>query len=363
MNVTDKLYNEWAWRTKSGTPDMNNPNDKSILDKLMLELTEADELSDKELQKNLISIISNTTDVDTLKRIMKYAKNIGYGDNMKSYLESKNLSRKDILYFQSLLSDLGKTGEFAKIASNPPTFDKGGSNYFKQIPGFTTDELKSLYGDMKDSIQGTVSLGPGEAFLSVFFKNIEKAQAKGDLKVDGEEVELKSRTSSTGALVAPSYVVRGKSTPLITDMTKLVQKLNLDDELTQDLVQLVNTKNFKGAWPGKVNAVYSNLINNGVDRRKAINKLDKMISTWYRNKLKLDVSSFFTDNEFRSGDFVISLAKQLARDYFNEHKFDGFMISDNLGNFKYYNGDSFVDAIGSDLKAANPSDLVPRIKV
>lgn len=361
MNVTDKLYNEWAWRTKSGTPDINNPEDKSILDKLMLELTEADELSDKELQKNLISIISNTTDVDTLKRIMKYAKNIGYGDNMKSYLETKNLSRKDILYFQSLLSDLGKTGEFAKIASNPPTFDKGGSNYFKQIPGFTTDELKSLYGDMKDSIQGTVSLGPGEAFLSVFFKNIEKAQAKGDLKIDGEEVELKSRTSSTGALVAPSYVVRGKSTELVKDLVKVSNKFNLDGDASQELTNYLTTKGT--SWPYKLDGLYKAIIQAGFNKSSAKDRITKTVSSWYRNKLKLDVSSFFTDNEFRSGDFVISLAKQLARDYFNEHKFDGFMISDNLGNFKYYNGDSFVDAIGSDLKAANPSDLVPRIKV
>ena len=361
MNVTDKLYTEWAWRTKSGTPDINNPEDKLVLDKLILELTEADELSDKELQKNLISIISNTTDVDTLKRIMKYAKNIGYGDKMKSYLETKNLSRKDILYFQSLLSDLGKTGEFAKIASNPPTFDKGGSNYFKQIPGFTTDELKSLYSDMKDSIQGTVSLGPGEAFLSVFFKNIEKAQAKGDLKIDGEEVELKSRTSSTGALVAPSYVVRGKSTELVKDLVKVSKKFDLDGDASQELTNYLTTKGT--SWPYKLDGLYKTIIQAGFNKSSAKDSIVKTVSSWYRNKLKLDVSSFFTDNEFRSGDFVISLAKQLARDYFNEHKFDGFMISDNLGNFKYYNGDSFIDAIGSDLKAANPSDLVPRIKV
>jgi hypothetical protein len=361
MEVTDKLYTEWAWRTKSGIPDINNSDDKAILDQLVLELTEADELSDKDLQKNLISIISNTTDVDTLKRIMKYAKNIGYGDGMKTYLESKNLSRKDILYFQSLLSDLGKTGEFAKIASNPPTFDKGGSNYFKQIPGFTSDELKSLYGDMKDSIQGTVSLGPGEAFLSVFFKNIEKAQSKGDLKIDGEEVELKSRTSNTGALVAPSYVVRGKSTELIKDLVKVSNKFSLDGDAAQELTNYLTTKGT--SWPYKIDGLYKAIIQAGFNRSSAKDRITKTVSSWYRNKLKLDVSSFFTDNEFKSGEFVISLAKQLARDYFNEHKFDGFMISDNLGNFKFYNGGSFVDAIGSDLKAGNPSDLVPRIKV
>ena len=38
MNVIDKLYTEWAWRTKSGTPDYNNPEDKAILDILIEEL-------------------------------------------------------------------------------------------------------------------------------------------------------------------------------------------------------------------------------------------------------------------------------------------------------------------------------------
>ena len=35
MNITDKLYNEWAWRTKTGTPNINNPEDKVILESLI----------------------------------------------------------------------------------------------------------------------------------------------------------------------------------------------------------------------------------------------------------------------------------------------------------------------------------------
>lgn len=38
MNVVDKLYTEWAWRSKSGTPNINNPEDKAILDNLLSEL-------------------------------------------------------------------------------------------------------------------------------------------------------------------------------------------------------------------------------------------------------------------------------------------------------------------------------------
>lgn len=37
MSVVDKLYTEWAWRTKSGTPDINNTEDKAILDSLIRE--------------------------------------------------------------------------------------------------------------------------------------------------------------------------------------------------------------------------------------------------------------------------------------------------------------------------------------
>ena len=139
---------------------------------------------------------------------------------MKNHLSTKNLNKKDILFFQSLLSDLGKTGEFSKIAENPPKLDVTRENYYEQIPGFTSAELESLYKDMKDSIQGTVSVGPGEAFLTVFFDNVNKVAGGGDLDIDGKQVELKSRTGASGALVAPGYVVRGKGEDIWKDLAK-----------------------------------------------------------------------------------------------------------------------------------------------
>lgn len=39
MNVVEKLYTEWAWRSKNGTPSFNNPEDKAILDDLVRELS------------------------------------------------------------------------------------------------------------------------------------------------------------------------------------------------------------------------------------------------------------------------------------------------------------------------------------
>jgi len=38
MNVVDKLYTEWAYRSESGTPDIKNPKDKAVLDSILFEL-------------------------------------------------------------------------------------------------------------------------------------------------------------------------------------------------------------------------------------------------------------------------------------------------------------------------------------
>ena len=46
MNLIDKLYTEWAWRSKSGTPSMDNAEDKAILDSIL------EEIGGKEDQQN-----------------------------------------------------------------------------------------------------------------------------------------------------------------------------------------------------------------------------------------------------------------------------------------------------------------------
>ena len=40
MDIIEKLYTEWAWRSKSGTPNMENPDDKQILETLIFELVD-----------------------------------------------------------------------------------------------------------------------------------------------------------------------------------------------------------------------------------------------------------------------------------------------------------------------------------
>lgn len=62
MDVIERLYTEWAWRTKSGVPNIKNPEDKKILDDLIYELDlsqekiiyESSDSYDTEIQKRLV---------------------------------------------------------------------------------------------------------------------------------------------------------------------------------------------------------------------------------------------------------------------------------------------------------------------
>tara|TARA_R110000765_G_scaffold40270_1_gene86833 strand:- start:867 stop:1964 length:1098 start_codon:yes stop_codon:yes gene_type:complete len=364
MKTFDRFFTKFSYKFDKGYPDMDNPKDKEMLFEMVNKLIKEEEEDIDELRKNLESLIKNISNPKELEQITKYTKNIGFGTSMKKHLASKNLNQKDIIYFQTLLSNLGKTGEFSKIAQNPPKFDITKSNYYDQIPDFTSEELESLYRDMKDSIQGTVSVGPGEAFLTVFFNNINKVSGGGDLDIDGKKVELKSRTGSSGALAAPKYVVRGTGEAIWKEIVKLVDKFDIDNNQKEELNKIALISGKKGfTWPFKINNIYQQALSMGEDQKKLIKLFSDEISSWYKNKLDLDFKSYFSDDEFEAKRFIGDLAKQLARDYHDENKDDAFMISDTKGNFNYYEGDGFINAIGNGITIQNPTDLVPRLKI
>lgn len=363
MDIFERIIRENCWKFDKGYPDSQEDID-SLKSKITNIISEQEEEDLDELRNNLNSLIRNISDVDELKQILKYTKNVGFGKSMEKYLSTKNLNKKDILFFQSLLSNLGKTGEFSKIAESPPKLDVTRENYYEQIPGFTSAELESLYKDMKDSIQGTVSVGPGEAFLTVFFDNVNKTAGGGDLDIDGKQVELKSRTRSSGAMAAPGYVVRGTGLDIWKDIAKLVDKFDIDNDQKEELKKIALIKGQTGlTWAFKINVIYQRALNMGEDQKKLIKLFSDEISSWYKNKLNLDFKSYFSDDEFEAKRFIGDLAKQLARDYYEEKNDDAFMISNAEGDFKYYEGDEFINSIGNGITISAPSDLVPRLKI
>ena len=79
--------------------------------------------------------------------------------------------------------------------------------------------------------------------------------------------------------------------------------------------------------------------------------------------LDLNASDYLGPTGFDHSAFTISLAKELSKEYYDVEKFDASMFADFKGNYQYYAGDGFIDAIGNGIKVAYPSDLLPRLKV
>ena len=94
MNVVDKLYTEWAYRSESGTPDIKNPKDKAVLDSILFELnipineTEEDDLYDRKIALTLFgdqSQISSIPDVNDKITIKPGDFNVTNSDDLKKY--------------------------------------------------------------------------------------------------------------------------------------------------------------------------------------------------------------------------------------------------------------------------------------
>jgi len=312
-------------------------------------------------KQDLVDLIDGIDDEKTLQKIFKYAQSTGFDTSIDPYLKDKNLTDKDITYFLSLLSEMGKLGEFAKIAENPPKLDLTGGNFYNQITGFTPAELENLFTTMKDSIKGTVSLGPGENFLSVFFGNVAKEGSKGDLNIDGKEVELKARTGQTGAVVAPRTYNRGDFTKSVKPfLDKFIKDLKMKPDVNKKLEQL-NTAG-GGAWPKKLNQMLGVYLQGGGTILNYATALNKTFKDMYKS-LDLDANNYLGPTGFDHSAFTIELAKQLAAEYYDVEKFDAAMFADFKGNYKYYPGGEFVNDIGNGIKVAYPSDLLPRLKV
>ena len=73
MNITDKLYTEWAWRSKTGTPSMDNDEDRALLDTIIGEATDKNKPVTPDDIISLISSISD--DQEALQYLRRYIRN------------------------------------------------------------------------------------------------------------------------------------------------------------------------------------------------------------------------------------------------------------------------------------------------
>lgn len=82
MKAVDRIYTEWAWRSKTGTPSMDNPEDRALLETIISELT-ADMPLNEAADSQYNEVIAHALFGDTtkIKDIPKPKKRYKLGDS------------------------------------------------------------------------------------------------------------------------------------------------------------------------------------------------------------------------------------------------------------------------------------------
>lgn len=98
MSVIDQLYTEWAWRSKTGTPSMDNAEDRALLESIIAELTDGEEVLSEATEGQYEEVIAHALFGDTSKTadIPKPKKRYKLGDTTK--VDSEDLEIWKTLY-------------------------------------------------------------------------------------------------------------------------------------------------------------------------------------------------------------------------------------------------------------------------
>ncbi len=204
MNVTDKLYTEWAWRTKSGIPNMNNPEDKAILDNLLKELTEDKAPVTPDDIVALISSIAN--DQDALKYIKKYIKNRPNQSSFFEYINSQNIDAGTLESGNApqrvfnILADNDELDAYMQYIKKAPSFSDLGTqgNLISKLDGILSSETVTQLINIGGQ-EGGRGVGKAEVGLSTLVKDVKMMKGgKGDLSWGGKYLEVKGTAARLG---------------------------------------------------------------------------------------------------------------------------------------------------------------------
>jgi hypothetical protein len=258
MNLIDKVYTEWAWRTKSGVPDINNPEDKAILNKLISELVKEEDQEPKAITKKDIIDYINSVELDDKQIVKLYQRVTNFGNYRSIRDKVKQKGYGDKIYkqysqqIQSIIEDLpiGDSRKFSdflqKGGAKFPTKSRGG-NIIDDISAQTnlpTNVVKAVFRHTAQD-EKKRGVGMGELALILLFDNVTNAVGKGDLAIDGQEFEVKGQGAKLGPNLRPlgnqafiqafsKFGVEGTNKPSYRGNNYILQNIN------QLLVDLYN---------------------------------------------------------------------------------------------------------------------------
>jgi len=359
MKVTDKLYTEWAWRTKSGVPDINNIEDKIILESLISELTNTDGQVSK--QEVMDAIQNGKFTPGDLKQILNGISGVAYKGDVIEYLNNKgktvsSASRRiyntlvdngDIQNFHSYVKG-GKMISYDTLGTG-----KGGGNLTTQFKNLISTETLKYLLDLKPSI-GNIATGKGEVFLSVMCQDVSSdGKGKGDVSVGDMGIEVKNR----GAVPMGQKAGFGKNSDKVM-IDKIISGVN------SFLIRKIDTSVTKGNRPfHRINKILAAVVDQNKDRfDDTIEIANRAILSTYPG---IDFEGFNL-SKYQSGSGIDAdkleshFSKKIIKKYIADEDFsEVFFLDDKSGTFQRVEADKLIELVGSKIKI-EMKDGLPR---
>ena len=362
MNVIDNILNEWSYRCHDGIVDMNNPDKVKILFEILKPLLKEDIDDDilnalintdtptkekilKQLQKSSKATSKDLQELLADKKLGSLSKNVifdaretGQEDDLVDYLESTSqITLQDLLKGKNLLT------------------------LFEQTP--LNDDFIQLLVDISGTI-GNVAVGRGEVALVTLLKGAQKAD-KGDILVGDKDIEIKNRSTSSGAILAPEKLKRGSSKDISALLIKAIENIFTSDEFKKTLIDTISKKRTGGGWLAKVDSIYKGYLiqkQNNKTKSDFKNEINNIFKNLY-GQYTVNIEDYLEGQDFNIDKFKLDIAKALAKDYYKEYKFDYILFIDPDLNYAIYSKNTFLEEIGGEIKVGGFSDPLPRLSI
>lgn len=344
MDITDKLYTEWAWRTKTGVPDIKNPEDKAILDKLIFELTNTDgEISKGEI---ISAINKGTFTAEQLQLILNGISSVAYKEDILEYLKTKGRAVTSIAkYVYNELVDFGDVQNFHSLLTgeNMPTYDKLGNsgNLFKLFADKFSLEFLRYLMDKKPAISN-IATGKGEIFLGVLVRDVTTDSPNGDINGGGKDIEIKNK----GARPAGQKFAFGKNVDKV--MIKLIV-----DKINQKLDTPIEG-NFRARPFHRINLILDKIKEQNLDLIDDVLEIaDEAISRIYVgiDLTGLSIKNYKKGNSIDADSFELAFCKRIVRAYADEEGFEEVLfLDDTTGNFVKIPNSSLDNLLGKQIR-------------
>ena len=346
MNITDKLYTEWAWRTKSGIPDITNPEDKIILEELIKELTNTDgEVSKQEV---IDAIEGGKFTPSELKTILNGISGVAYKKDVIEYLNSKGKAvSTSARRIYNTLVDNGDIQNFHTYVRGGKMVDYNGlqnkGNLKDKFENIISKNSISYLMDLKPSI-GNIATGKGEVLLSVMISDVSSdSGGKGDVSAGELGIEVKNR----GAVPMGQKAGFGKNTDKVM-IDKIISGVN------GFLIRKIDSSVTKGNRPfHRINKIIAAVL----DQNK--NKLDDTIEIANRAILSsypginfdgFNLTKYKSGNGIDADKLESHFVKKVIDKYVEDEEFDQvFFLDDASGEYQKVQAKNLTNLAGTKI--------------